>query len=106
MAARATARPLLAWPWKLAAKANRAQAADFGNVGLSSTVSPHHKDYATYLRAYKTVPYVRSGVSVIPCSAANVKYALVKAGKSNEDGTEDVRTRSPLLERLERPNPY
>src|SRR6185437_9493396 len=56
--------------------------------------------------AYKTVLYVRPCVSMIAFSAANVKYALVKAGKSNEDSTEDGLTSSPLLDLLERPNPY
>jgi HK97 family phage portal protein len=101
-------RPLLTWPGRLATKANRAQAADFGSLNNNaySTVSPHYNDYASYLRAFKEVPYVRPCVSVIAFSAANVKYALVKAGKSNEDSTEDGITASPLLDLLAKPNPY
>lgn len=106
MAAQRAARPLFAWPFRLATKTNRAQAADVSPFGMQSTVSPHHNDYKTYLQAFKDTPYVRSCVSVIAFNAANVHYKLVKAASSNEDDTEDGITDSSLLDLLARPNPY
>ena len=86
-------------------KDNRALRADLTDVSGYSTVSPHHKDYRTYLQAYKTVPYVRPCVSVIAYNLSNVVMHLVPEA-NDEDDTDGEVTHSPLLDLLKKPNPY
>jgi len=87
----------------LATKANRAVPAEYNLSSLHvGTVSPHFRDYRTYLQAYK-VPWVNKCVTVIAENMANVKLELVKVVADGEES--DPITSSPLLDLLAHPNP-
>jgi HK97 family phage portal protein len=85
-------------------KSNRAAALDFGGQSYSlGTVSPHFKDYHSYLQAYR-LPWVRSCVQVIAYSCANVELTLVDL-TAPDDNREPI-DKSPFLDLIARPNPF
>lgn len=88
--------------FSLGRKDNRAQPIASASYYGGGAVSPHFKDYQSYLKAYR-LPWVKACVSVIAYSVSNVLFDLVDPAK--EDDARVVPT-SPVLDLLAHPNPF
>lgn len=84
-------------------KANRAQALDWPSTVTVGSYSPRYRDFSSYMRAYRDVPWVRPCVSVLAYNAANVELELVLPGATEAD--DEVIPDSALLDLLGQPNP-
>ena len=92
-------------------KDSRALALDsasrMGGIGYA-VASPKLKDYESYLKSYKNIPWVRACVQVIAYNAANIDFRLVRPSigdGSNDDEDEEVLD-SPFLNLLNHPNSF